>query len=405
MKYRKYCALRRILYFLWLKDVFVDVFAKLVYKPRLKNIPSNASKKIVFFNSGHLGDALIMSYNFPEIKKKYPDAVIDVVCGDWCKFVFDKNPLVRKVIVQNHFMTNRAGVSEFKKRLIHFKTALLAAKELKKEVYDFSIDVRYSGAVSHWILPFINVKESYGFGSRGYGGLLQKEFFLPDNQFHTYEMQTQLLKEIGVNTTVSSVVPYLPFESVNLEELKKKTNISANSLLIFPEAGEEGRMFDNGFWRKLCAEILEKTPYDLLFCGEKSFTELLFKDLQNQLSGFKNRIDFAGKLRLSEVAALPQIVAAAIVLDSFPAHLCPISCKTLVLGKKAAGYHFFPINNKPTLMFHDHVLSKAYTLPRESFSSQYIENMTNIVEDISTLNTIITFLINKTSKQKSQESF
>jgi hypothetical protein len=49
------------------------------------------------------------------------------------------------------------------------------------------------------------------------------------------------------------------------------------------------------------------------------------------------------------------------------------------------------------LMLHDHVLSKAYTLPRESFSSQYIENMSNIVEDISILSTIITFLNNKTS--------
>jgi heptosyltransferase III len=392
MKYRKYCALRRVLYFLWLKDIFVDIYAKFIYKPRLKNLPSSATKKIVFFNSGHLGDALIMSYTFPEIKKKYPDAIIDVVCGEWCKFIFDKNPLVRKVIVQNHFMTNRAGVSELKKWFIHLKTARLAAKELKKEIYDFSIDVRYSGAVSHWILPFINVKESYGFGSRGYGGLLQKEFFLPDTQFHTYEMQKSLLSEIGVETSLSSVVPYLPFERINLEELKKKAGISSNSLLIFPEAGEQARMFDNVFWRKLCAEILEKTPYDLLLCGEKPFTELLFNDLQKQLPTSKTKIAFAGKLRLAEVAALPQIAAAAIVLDSFPAHLCPISCKTFVLGKKAAGYHFFPINNKPTWMLHDHFLSKTYTLKRTNFKSQYIESLPEIVSDSSLLSDIIEFL-------------
>lgn len=392
MKYRKYCALRRVLYFLWLKDIFVDIYAKLIYKPRLKNFPNNATKKILFFNSGHLGDALIMSYCFPEIKKKYPDAIIDVVCGEWCKFVFDKNPLVRKVIVQNHFMTSRSPISEFKKYINHFKTARSAVKELKNENYDFSIDVRYSGGVSHWILPFIKVKKSYGFGSRGYGGLLEKEFFLPDSQFHTYEMLSMLLKEIDVETNLSNAQPYLPFANENLEKLQQKVNISSNTLLIFPEAGEQARMFDNDFWTKFCSKILENTSYELLFCGEKPFTESLFHDLQNQLPNFKDRLLFAGKLRLSEVAALPQIAAAAIVLDSFPAHLCPISCNTLVLGKKAAGFHFFPLNNYETFMIHDHTLSKDFTLPRQGFSKKYIENMNTIISDESLMNEIILFL-------------
>jgi heptosyltransferase-3 len=392
MKFRKYCALRRELYFLWLKDIFVDIYAKFIYKPKLKNLLSNHTKKILFFNSGHLGDALIMSYCFPEIKKKYPDAIIDVVCGEWCKFIFDKNPLVRNIIVQNHFMTNRSLKSTFKKLINHFKTASWAVKKLKNNSYDYSIDVRYSGAVSHWILPFIKVKKSYGFGSRGYGGLLEKEFFLPESQFHTYEMLSMLLKEIEIETSLSSVKPYLPLVSENLEILKQKVKISSNSLLIFPEAGEQTRMFENDFWAKFCYEILIKTPHDLLFCGEKPFNEALFCDLKNRFPNFKDRLLYSGKLRLSEVAALPQIAAAAIVLDSFPAHLCSLSCKTLVLGKKAAGFHFFQLNNKETFMIHDHVLSKDFTLPRKGFSKKYIKNLNTIIFDKSILNEIIEFL-------------
>jgi heptosyltransferase-3 len=394
MKYRKYCALRRVLYFLWLKDIFVDIYVMLFYKPSLKRLQNNASPKILFFNSGHLGDALIMSYCFPDIKKKYPDAVIDVVCGEWCKFVFDKNPLVRKVIIQNHFMTNRSPMNGLKKLINHFKTARLAAKQLKKDnnIYDFSIDVRYSGAVSHWILPFIKVKKSYGFGSRGYGGLLEKEFFLPDGEFHTYEMLSMLLKEIEVTSCLSDVKPYLPFAAEKIEKIKQKTTISPNSILIFPESGGEIRMFNNDFWIKLCTKILENHSSPLLLCGEKSFTESLFIDLQKQLPHFKDRIAFTGKMNLAEVAALPQIAAVALTLDSFPAHLCCISCKTLTLGKKASGFQFFPLNNKETFVLHDHFRSISCTLPRENFASRYLENLDSIVTDENIMNEIMVFL-------------
>jgi heptosyltransferase III len=392
MKFRKYCALRRVLYFLWLKDIFVDIYARFIYKPSLKKLKSNASPKLLFFNSGHLGDALIMSYCFPEIKKIYPDIVIDVVCGEWCKFIFDKNPLVRNIIIQNHFMTNRSPISGFKKLVNHFETARSAAKELSKETYDFSIDVRNSAAVSHWILPFIKVKKGYGFGSRGYGGLLEKEFFLPDTPFHAYDMIVILLKEIGVESKVTNVEAYLPFQSENKEKITEKIPNLSNSLLLFPESGGDIKMFDNDFWVKFCSRILEKNTYNLLLCGEKTFTKNLFEALQKELPNFKNRITFTGKISLSEVATLPKIAHAAITLDSFPAHLCSIFCKTLVLSKSATGYQFFPINNAETLMLHDHFPSRSVNLQRTGFSSRYVEKLNDISTNESEMAAIIGFL-------------
>ncbi|WP_435354389.1 glycosyltransferase family 9 protein [Emticicia sp. SJ17W-69] len=394
MKFRKYCALRRVMYFLWLKDIFVDIYAQLIYKPRLKTLQTTSSTNLLFFNSGHLGDALMMSYCFPEIKKKYPNSVIDVVCGEWCKFIFEKNPNVRNVIIQNHYMTNRSDISVLKKIINHFKTARLATKKLKKETYDFSIDVRYSGAVSHWILPFIKVKKSYGFGTRGYGGLLEKEFFLPDNLFHSYNMTATLLNEINVKTNVSEAVVYLPFQSKNLEKTEIKVVNLANSVVVFPESGDEIKMFDYDFWIKFCQEILEKVSYDLLLCGEKGFTETLFGKLQQKLPNFKNRIFFTGKISLLEVAILPQMGIAAVTLDSFPAHLCSIFCKTLVLSKKAMGYEFFPINNKETLLFHDHLPSLQLSLDRKGFSAHYIEDLDLILNDKNKIAEMVKFLAN-----------
>ena len=63
-----------------------------------------------------------------------------------------------------------------------------------------------------------------------------------------------------------------------------------------------------------------------------------------------------------------------------------------MLGKKAAGFHFFQLNNKETFMIHDHVLSKDFTLPRKGFSKKYIKNLNTIIFDKSILNEIIEFL-------------
>lgn len=389
LKFRQYCALRRVKYFLWLKDIFVDFYAWAFYKQSLKKLQATNTPKILFFNSGHLGDALIMSYCLPTIKEKYPNAQIDVVCGDWCKFVFTENPLVRKVIVQNHFMTNRSAISDFEKFKIHLKTAFLAQKELKKEIYDYAFDVRYSGAVMLWLLPFIKVKNAFGFGTRGFGGLLSKEFFLPNEEFHVYEMIALLLKEIGVETSVLNVKPYLPFKSASVESVKQKVGISSNTILIFPESGAEIRMMSVEFWVELCGKLLSKSKFDLMLCGEKEFTKNLYKELQNQLVNFQNRIAFAGKLTLSEVATLPQIANAAITLESFPAHLCSIYTKTVILGKEGSGFQFFPINNNPVLMFHNHSYSKDLKLERSNLTCKFVENF----EENSIKDEIVEFLI------------
>ncbi len=378
MKIRKYCATRRVLYFFFIKDVFVDLYARFFYKPRLKKLSNNTTPQFLFFNSGHLGDALLMSYCFPEIKKKYPDAIIDVVCGEWCTFIFETNPLVRNTIIQNHFYTNRKAISAFQKLIIYFKTTILATKKLKKEVYDYSIDVRYSGGVSHWILPFINVKKSIGFGTRGYGGLLENEFFLPDSHFHNFDMTAMLLHEIGIRTSAKEISPYLPFHSENIEKIKKKVSISEKTVLLFPESGGEIKMFEHDFWVEITKNLLQKSNLTVLLCGEKPYTEALFQKLLKVFPDEAERIFSTGKLSLSEVATLPQIAHSAIVLDSFPAHLCTIFCKTLVFSKHASGYEFFPLNNTEISIWHNNTGSKNMSLARPNFKSYYLEDFAQI---------------------------
>jgi len=382
---RKYCAPRRELYFLWLKDIFIDLYARLFYKPKHKNDVISPNPKILIITFGHLGDGLIFSYAFPKIKEKYPNAVIDVLTGEACNAVFAKNPLVRKVINLNHFMTNRKPISFWAKLWNHYQTSRSAIAELKKETYDYSLDIRYSGGVSHYILPFINVKKAFGFGSRGYGGYLEKEFFLPDYEFHNYEMISLLMEQIGVKTTLEDVKPVLPYPQANLADLSQKLKIPSKNIVIFPEAGEPIKMLSVEFWEKLTRRILNETDANVMFCGEKNFANDVCTHLKSVFLEQSERILTAGKLNLSELPTLTEASRVTITMDSFPAHLCSIFAPTIMLSQHAGGRQFFPIGNKEILVIHDKETSRNETLKRLGFRAVYQpkfdENVIDLIMD------------------------
>ncbi|HLK98790.1 MAG TPA: hypothetical protein VK364_13545, partial [Hymenobacter sp.] len=94
-KSRKYCAPRRVAYPLRALDLVVDTYAGLVRKGQ--KMPVTFPPTVLILTSGHLGDALILSYMFPLIHQRYPGAQIDVVAGSWCDPIWADNPYVRRV--------------------------------------------------------------------------------------------------------------------------------------------------------------------------------------------------------------------------------------------------------------------------------------------------------------------
>ena len=106
---------------------------------------------------GHMGDALTVSYLFPLIRQKYPNAIIDVIMPTWCKAVNEDNPYIRQAIYLDHILSNRARSSNWQKIKQFYATFKTAIAILKQEEYDYYIDVRTSNAVSHFILSLIHI--------------------------------------------------------------------------------------------------------------------------------------------------------------------------------------------------------------------------------------------------------
>lgn len=371
---RKYCGTPRETIPFTVMDFFVDIYAKLFFKKRTRNLNVSSPERILIASLGHLGDALTVTYLFPLIKKKYPNIKIDLLAPQWCAPVNQHNPYVDRTIYINHYQTNRKKISRWEKIKEHYRTFREALPLLQKYSYDYYIDIRYSDAVAHFVLPFIEVGKAYGFARRGLGGLLDKEFEVPTEEFHHFDMYFMLLHEIGVTGTLADVEPYFQISpDTTLEKIKNKISLPRGSyLMVFPESGGEHKQMSSAFWASLLDEILEKTAYYILFCGQTGLSKQIWDLIR--LPTANRVIDTSGKININEIALLSQKADFALTLDSFPEHLCCIYCKTISVYK-GTGYPFFPLANLPVYLIHNHKPSVGLPFDRDNVELVYQENV------------------------------
>lgn len=384
-KDRKYCAPRSVAYPLQLLDVVVDRYAQGAYRRRTYGAINETAPAILLMSSGHLGDALILSYTFPLIRDRYPNARIDVLAGSWCDPIWKDNPYINRVVHLDHVSTNRRAVSRWQKWRTFGKSTRLAIQTLRDTVYDYSIDIRFSAAPMHFVLPYLKVKRKIGYGTRGFGGLLDDEFFMPEGETHNFELILQLLRPLGINADLRAVKPYFIHAAQAPEQLWARLGQSVpmhKPILICPESGAPVRMLSLDFWAELCGKLLRDNPNPLVFIGQTPFTTQLAEQLKPAFTAETDRlIPAVGKLRLEDIASLSEQALAAFTLDSLPTHLCCLGCPTVSFQKNGQGIQFFPIGSQPTLVLHNHKLSESLTLDRPGLHGAYVTDFDASVAD------------------------
>lgn len=388
---RNYCGTPRETIPFKIMDFFVDIYANLFYKKRNLAPVNHDVPRILVASLGHLGDALTVTYMFPLIKKTYPNATIDLLTAQWCEPVNLHNPYVNQTIYIDHFQTNRRKISRWEKIKAFYRTFRQALPALRQDDYDYYIDIRYTDAVAHFVLPFIKVKKAYGFSRRALGGLLDKEFDVPTHEFHHFDMYFMLLREIGVKGTFTDIEPYFPIPAdVFFEKVQEKIGLANEPFfMLFPEAGGERRQLSVAFWANLIEQILHKYAINVLLCGQNSMSKQILNLVADT---FKNKvIDTSAKINIQEIAVLSQKAKFALTLDSFPEHFCCVFCKTITIYK-GAGLPFFPLANFPVYLIHNHKPSYGLPFERENVEIVYQANVENDTVKALVFNKISTFL-------------
>ncbi|SOD78330.1 glycosyltransferase family 9 protein [Spirosoma fluviale] len=374
-KARKYCAPRSIAYPLQLLDIVVDAYASRSVRKQ-DSVPVTDEPAILLMTSGHLGDALILSYTFPLIRQQYPNARIDILAGSWCDPIWQDNPYIRRVIHLNHIGTSRRPLSKLQKWQDFWQTTKAAIKTLSDTVYDYSVDIRFSDSPMHFILPYLKVKRKIGYGTRGFGGLLDDEFFMPDEEVHNVDLILRLLKPMGVEARLETIEPYFVHPPESPEQLWAKLGFPVPAykpILICPESGDPIRMLPVDYWCELSTQLLQESQNPLVFSGQKAFTAEVYERVRaTNPTAVDRLISGVNKLSLQDMASLSEQSQAAFTLDSLPMHLCCLGCPTLSFQKNGMGIQFFPISSKRTLVIHNHELSRSLTLDRPGFESEYV---------------------------------
>ena len=385
---RTYYADNKLADRLRLLDRLVDGYARIRPRKRPPTAASSVRPAILFLTSGHLGDALILSYLFPAVQQHYPDAVIDVVAGAWCTPIWAGNPYVRRVVLLNHSNTNRSAVSRWAKWAIFAKTTRSAIAALRNSRYDYSIDIRFTSAPMHFLLPFIRVWHSIGFGTRGWGGLLDSEFMLPEGTFHISTVLGQLLTPLGIKTDAKTIEPYFAGANIIIGHVWQKIGTPQPTeavVLLCPEAGSDERTLPTQFWQEITERLLNETADStLVFCGQQTSTTDMYESIRQLHPAHSRRLVSAvGRLTIQELAALARSARFAFTLDSLPAHLNVIFCPTVAFFSNGMGLQFFPINAQPAFILHNHPDSRLLTLERAGFHSQYVESFNTVAIEIA----------------------
>jgi len=371
---RNYCGTPRETIPFKIMDFFVDIYANLFYKKRNLAPINQEAPRILVASLGHLGDALTVTYIFPLIKKTYPNATIDLLTAQWCEPVNLHNSYINQTIYIDHFQTNRRKLSRWDKIKAFYQTFRQALPALRQADYDYYIDIRYTDAVAHFVLPFIKVKKAFGFSRRALGGLLDKEFDVPTHEFHHFDMYFMLLREMGVKGTFTDIEPYFPIPvGVIFEKVQEKIGLANEPFfMLFPEAGGESRQLSVEFWANLIEQILHKYAINVLLCGQTSMSKQILNLVADT---FKNQvIDTSAKINIQEIAVLSQNAKFALTLDSFPEHFCCVFCKTITIYK-GAGLPFFPLANLPVYLIHNHKPSLGLPFERENVEIVFHANV------------------------------
>lgn len=144
--------------------------------------PSQIKKILIFHFDDKIGDMVINSILFRELKKLGPQISIDIVTGKNSFDLIDGHPLLHKIFV-------------FKKGFL--RTLYFAAK-FKAEKYDLVVDPRImTDARTIYILSQIQPKWIIGFHKQKfqiYSDSINEDY----NQIHTTEKMRAILQKLGV---------------------------------------------------------------------------------------------------------------------------------------------------------------------------------------------------------------
>lgn len=190
----------------------------------IKTNTSNTKKKILLIKLDHMGDFLITLSAFKECRRKYPDARIDIVVGDWNKELAKSLNLFDNIYCFNYFKSKSSISPSDKLECINYFAGL--------GYYDYAVDLRRQPDTRFALINSVSaVKIGYSTNSENLDKLLD---IILENSSDESSIINKF-NTINANKYVLRLADALPSE-IDIDQFY---DFSHGSIAIFPYAGNE----------------------------------------------------------------------------------------------------------------------------------------------------------------------
>jgi len=346
-----------------------------------KNKLPKKIEKILVLRPDHIGDVIMSTSVYREIKKKFPKSKLSVLVGKWGKEILENNPYIDEIIIHNcpwweKVRGERSNYLQW--AFSHFQRII---RKIRKEKFDIGIDLR--GDFRH-ILFFLfcgRIKYKISYNRSGGEYLLEKAVNYDIND-HEIEKNFKLLEEIGIkNVSFQNKKPeifLLKEEKEKINSFFKENKIPENvfKIIVHPSAGNKLRMWGEENFIQMIKKISEKHRVIFFLIGsskEKTMCERI-----KQKSG-NNVYNMAGKFNIKETGALIEKSDVFIGNDSSMGHLAScFSIPSLILFGPNNPERCKPYNENLFLIYHKFSCSpclQKYCIITGEMKSKCMENI------------------------------
>ncbi len=216
-------------------------------------------RKIIVIKNDKIGDMIISTCVFRELKEEYPNSKITVLCSKSNKPIIEKNKFIDNIDVLDYPPKN------FKDYLAYLKFS----RKIKNENFDLGIDLR-GGLFNILLLFFGRVKYKIGFYNRFFSKIFLDYGYRKNriNRHVTFQRLDLLNKALGINRKNSW--PEVATDKEDFKETLKflKENKIKDFVCVIPDSSVKERQWDMVKWDEIVKHLHTKyKKYKIVVLG------------------------------------------------------------------------------------------------------------------------------------------
>ena len=303
-----------------------------------KRLPKDfAPERILVIKLDHLGDVLLATPVFSNLRRAYPNAELHALTGAWSRVVLEKHPDVNNVEEYNSPAFCRTG------QPTSLRETFKLYRQLRRQKYDLIVELRSDWRTVWFAFLRLTPKRL----SRAALQVANKLGFAQFSGTHETTRNLDVLRQAGIPTSVETAI-----FSVTTEDKKWASDFLATYqidgqhplIAIHPGSPIALKRWLPERYAELADWLIAQKRAQILFVGVKDEIPIT-TEIQARMRG--ESINIAGKTTLTQLASILHTCNVFIGNDSGPMHLAAaVGTQTIGLYGPGDPTRFGPAGTK-----------------------------------------------------------